>query len=259
MKILLPHRLVFSGLIVLAFAVVVATNRGQANSPIEEFPDSRAESIAAVSVAALSEEILSTLPPPPEQDPCLHCHIAGSIENEWSPISRWLVFGAMGFTFVFGLSRNFIVWRTREVWHYRWMYYFSSITALVFVFSAITGIIGLILNNSTLEILVRVETIIKAIHWGCGIILFITTLGLSFAGALLPGYQRPFWGMIFIAEIIGSTIAIANLSFAFLYADWHIPPSPSRLYGFHMLLIPMAIASLMSIYIMMQRKRGETQ
>jgi quinol-cytochrome oxidoreductase complex cytochrome b subunit len=76
---------------------------------------------------------------------------------------------------------------------------------------------------------------------------------------LHPDYQRPFWGLIFITGLIGGTLAIANLSFAYLYAEWHDPPAPGHLYSFHILLIPIAMAGLMSLYLMlMQRKRGET-
>jgi len=258
---LLSRRLIFIGLIVLGFAIIFATSNGQANAPAEEqSPDwEEISSLAMGPAETISGEHLSTLPPPAEPEPCRHCHIAGEIVNEWSPISRWLVFGVMGFTFIFGISRNIIVWRTRELWQHRWMYYFSSITALVFVLSVITGIGGLLLNKATPEIIAQITAIIKAIHWGSGIALLITALGLSFAGAMLPWHQRPFWTMIFITGMIGSMLGIANLSFAYLYAEWHDPPVPSHLYAFHILLIPIAIAGLMSIYFIILRKRGETQ
>jgi len=59
--------------------------------------------------------------------------------------------------------------------------------------------------------------------------------------------------------MIGSVLGIANLSFAYLYAEWHDPPVPGHLYAFHILLIPIAIAGFMSIYFIILRKRGETQ
>jgi hypothetical protein len=253
-----PHRLIFIGLIVLCFAVVFATSRGQATTPDDHAPNAEmANFLVAAQPESISGENLASLPPPAEQDPCLHCHIAGEIVNEWSPISRWLVFGAMGFTFIFGISRNMIVWRTRELWQHRWMYYFSSITALVFVLSAITGISVLLLNKATPEIIAQITAVIKAIHWGSGIALLITALGLSFAGALLPWHQRPFWAMIFITGIIGSALAVANLSFTYLYAEWHDPPAPGHLYALHILLIPIAMAGILSIYFVILRKRGE--
>ena len=123
---LLPRRLIFIGLIALGFAAIIATpaisgttSSGQAVTPLKEQVPSwdQVSDVIMAPVGTVSGKHLSTLPPPAEQNPCLHCHIAGEIYNEWSPISRWFVFGAMGLTFVFGVSRNFIVWRTRERWH----------------------------------------------------------------------------------------------------------------------------------------------
>ena len=163
----------------------------------------------------------------------------------------------MGLIFIFGITRNLIVWKPRELWHHHWMVPLARITAFFFVLQAITGIILFFFYNYTPEAIISIVSVIKAIHWGSGIILFITTLGLSFAGALLPWYQRAFWAIIAITAIFGSSLAIAKLSFAYLYADWHIPPSPSHLYAFHVLLLPVIIASMMSIYIIILRKRGE--
>ena len=260
MKVL-PRRLMFIGLIVLGFATIVATSRGQASIPREEQPPNWDEISSLITAPAetASKENLSSLPPPAEQNPCLHCHIAGEIYNEWSPISRWFVFGTMGLTFVFGLSRNFIVWRTRERWHHRWMAQLGKITALFFILQSSTGIILFLLHNVTLEIILQIVSIIQAIHWGSSIVLFIAALGFSLGGALLPWYQRPFWAMIFITTLIGGALAVANLSFTYLYAEWHDPPPPSHLFILHMLLSPIAIAGIMNIYFMVLRKRGENQ
>ena len=266
---LFSRRLFFTGLIVLGFAVVIVTpaaslggavtNSSQTDSVQPEEPITNWElaKVAAEPPETASAKQLSILPPPAEQNPCLHCHIAGEIVTEWSPISRWLIFGAMGFTFIFGLSRNFMVWRNRELWHHRWMYRLSSITAFFFILQAVSGVILLLPYPSTSEIIAQIMAIIQAIHWGSGIMLFISALIFSFAGAMLPWVQRPFWAMIFITGISAGTLAIANLSFAYLYADWHLPPAQGRLFAFHMLLIPIAIAGLMGIYFIVQRKRGE--
>jgi hypothetical protein len=256
----LPRRLISTGFVALGFAIIFAVSSGQATTPLRTQPPNWGEisSLAAGPVETTSGDTPASLPPPAEQNPCLHCHIAGEIEAEWSPISRWFVFGAMGLTFVFGLSRNFMVWRTRELWHHRWMLHLSRITAIFFVLQLVTGV-SLIFLHKGPEIILRLAAVIDAVHWGSGIILFIAALALSFAGALLPWYQRPFWAMIFITGLIGGALAVANLSFTYLYADWHLPPPPSRLYAFHMLLIPIAIAGIMSIAFIVLRKRGETQ
>jgi hypothetical protein len=254
----LPIRLIFIGLIVLAFAAIIATSRGQANEPVPKVPaPSWKLVVASVDQPETIQGKIQASLPPPEQNPCLHCHIEGEIVNEWTPISRWFVFGAMVLTFFFGMTRNLIVWKTRELWHHRWMYQFGKISAYFLILQAVTGLILVFFFPFASEAILPYSSVIKAIHWGSAIILFIATLALSVAGYLLPWYQRAFWALIFVTEIIASALAIANLSFSYLYADWHIPPSPSRLYAFHMLLIPIAIASLMSIYFIIQRKRGE--
>jgi hypothetical protein len=257
----LPSRLVFIGLIILAFAVLIATSRVQATAPLEKnLPDwELAKSLASDPIAKTNSENLAILPPPPEQNPCLHCHIEGEIYNEWSPISRWFAFGAMGLTFIFGLTRNIIVWHTRGRWHHRWMLHLGRITAVFFIFQASTGILLFAIPDIQSEIIIQIMTIINAIHWGSSIILFIAALGFSLGGSLLPGYQRPFWAMIFITSIIGGALAVANLSFTYLYAEWHDPPPPSHLFVFHMLLSPLAIAGILNLYFVLLRKRGETQ
>jgi hypothetical protein len=257
---LLPLRLIFTGLIVLGFAIVFAVSNGQATMPTaEQAPHwDEISALAAAPAETVSGENPASLPPPAEQNPCLHCHIAGEIYNEWSPTFRWFVFGGMVFTFVFGITRNFMVWRTRDRWHERWMLHLGRITALVFILQAISGITLLIIPDTTSEIILQIVSIIQSIHWGSSIILFIAALGFSLGGALLPWYQRPFWAMIFITTIIGGVLAVANLSFAYLYAEWHDPLPPSHLFILHMLLSPVAIAGTMNIVFMVLRKRGET-
>jgi hypothetical protein len=251
----LPHRFIIIGITLVILATLIATTEGKAEVPQPpiDHPDWAGIDLPLGSISHISD---STLPPLPEQNPCLHCHIAGEIYWEWSPISRWFVFGAMVLTFSFGLSRNAIVWKTRERWQHRWMELFSKITVVLLILQLIIGIVLGILSAIETESLLGVITIIKAIHWWGGIAFFIAAMGLSFAGALLPGYQRPFWAAILIIGALGSSYAFAHLSFAYLYAEWSIPPSPARLFIFHTLLSPLAIAGIMSIYFML-RKRGE--
>ena len=108
----------------------------------------------------------------PEQDQCLHCHIAGSNENLWTPLARWSIFGTVALVGAFGVTRSAYVWRkrsawvplttrlgdwvddryqTKEVlskalnkpvpnWATRWWYCLGGITAFLFVVQAATGI-----------------------------------------------------------------------------------------------------------------------
>ena len=262
MKIL-SRRIILMGVVMIAFAALVAITSGSASASPPQgevdrklLQDSAPADYAHLELLAGMADFSNT-PPPPDQDPCLSCHIAGEIIGEWVPISRWFIFGAVGLIFIFGITRNFSVWKTRELWQHRRMVHLGRLTAIFLIIQVITGIILFFFYKSTPEVIISIKSVIKAIHWGSGIILFITTLGLSFPGYLLPWYQRSFWAIIAITAIFGSSLAIANLSFAYLYADWHIPPSPSHLYAFHVLLLPVIIASVISVYIIILRKRGE--
>jgi hypothetical protein len=110
--------------------------------------------------------------PPPQQDPCLHCHISGEEKGLWTPLARWVLFGTMGMVFVLGVYRSASVWTTRQPWKplgkrsfewfdqrydvspgltkilskpvpkytLRWWYCLGGITAFLFVTQALTGI-----------------------------------------------------------------------------------------------------------------------
>ncbi|MBK5106504.1 MAG: cytochrome b N-terminal domain-containing protein [Anaerolineales bacterium] len=127
-----------------------------------------------------SEKIHQVLPskftaatlPPPEKDPCLHCHITGEDTGLWTPLMRWILFGGAGLIFAFGIYRSSSVWVTREPWKpllsraadwvdtryelsdplskflskpvpnfaRRWWYCLGGITAFLFVVQGLTGI-----------------------------------------------------------------------------------------------------------------------
>jgi cytochrome b6 len=110
--------------------------------------------------------------PPPEKDPCLHCHITGEEKGLWTPLVRWIMFGGAGLIFAFGIYRSSSVWVTREPWKpilsrtadwfdsryeisdplskflskpvpnfaRRWWYCLGGITAFLFVVQGLTGI-----------------------------------------------------------------------------------------------------------------------
>lgn len=110
--------------------------------------------------------------PPPKQDPCLHCHIAGENKNLWTPLARWVVFGSMGLIFAFGMYRTGSVIVNRSPWKpltlrtaewvderyeisepltkimkkpvpkyaLRWFYCLGGITAFLFFLQGVTGI-----------------------------------------------------------------------------------------------------------------------
>ena len=110
--------------------------------------------------------------PPPERDPCLHCHITGEETGLWTPLVRWVFFGGAGLLFAFGIYRSSSIWVSRAPWKpittrtaewvdsrydiseplskflskpvpkfaQRWWYCLGGITAFLFVVQGITGI-----------------------------------------------------------------------------------------------------------------------
>ncbi len=56
--------------------------------------------------AFIGERPNASLPPPPDKDSCLHCHITGEDKNLWTPLARWFLFGTMGLFLGYGLYRN---------------------------------------------------------------------------------------------------------------------------------------------------------
>lgn len=132
----------------------------------------RAQREAGVQLPIQPAELTAALPPPAEQDQCLHCHVAGSDENLWTPVTRWGAFGVAGLIFVFGMAQSAWIWKNRArwvpittrmgdwvneryqikeglekvlnkpvpLWATRWWYCLGGITALLFVVQAVTGI-----------------------------------------------------------------------------------------------------------------------
>lgn len=110
--------------------------------------------------------------PPPERDPCQHCHIARENKGLWTPLARWVLFGTLGLVFMLGVYRSASAWTTRQPWKpltrrsydwfderyevsegltkilnkpvptfaLRWWYCLGGITAFLFVVQAFTGV-----------------------------------------------------------------------------------------------------------------------
>lgn len=115
---------------------------------------------------------VAALPPKPERDPCLHCHISGEDKGLWTPLLRWSLFGTLGLVFVMGVWRSANAWVNKTPWKplthraagwvderyqvseplskvlskpvpryaLRWWYCLGGITAFLFVTQAATGI-----------------------------------------------------------------------------------------------------------------------
>ena len=196
--------------------------------------------------------------PTPEQDACLHCHIAGSAPNPKVFNYRWITFGSAGIIFLFGITRNLNVWKTRDKeWQHRWMRPISRIIAVFFLVQVIAGIILLFakpMPEALLDTPLSFDYILRAIHWGSGILLFVTTLIFSFVGSQTFKGQGIFWGSLFILGLFGGIYAISQLTLAYLRADWVITLAPAYIYSLHLLLLPAITASLMSLYLIKMEK-----
>jgi quinol-cytochrome oxidoreductase complex cytochrome b subunit len=109
---------------------------------------------------------------PPNEDPCLHCHVIGENKGLWVPLGRWVLFGSFGIIFAFGIYRTSNIIVNRKQWKplltrvsawvderyqikdplekilakpvprfaLKWYYCLGGITAFLFVVQAITGI-----------------------------------------------------------------------------------------------------------------------
>jgi hypothetical protein len=83
------------------------------DSPAE--PSAVLLSYQDINSASRQNQIVSSVPPP-ERNPCLHCHIHGEEKGLWTPLARWLLLGMVGFVFGMGVYRSANTWTTRRPW-----------------------------------------------------------------------------------------------------------------------------------------------
>lgn len=153
----------------LIAAIGIFVPRGQAEPVLAQLPEDLSDLSGPVSDSPIMN---ATPPPPPEKDTCQHCHLSGSIDNMWTPVWRWMLFGAMGLVFVYGTYRAGSAWVSRKPWKplwtrtvewfderydvvepmrkilskpvplfaTRWMYCLGGITLLLFGILSVTGV-----------------------------------------------------------------------------------------------------------------------
>jgi len=172
----LPQRLILIGIffIVLAGSLGAITKMAAAEegSLPPDHPEWKLSDLNEVTLDSASIIHANTLPPPPKQDPCLHCHIKGEETGLWTPLARWLVFLTVFGVFGFGLVRSVSAWKNRKPWEpitnrivdwletrfqykdplskfldkpvpdwqRRWWYCLGGLTAFFFVVQGVTGI-----------------------------------------------------------------------------------------------------------------------
>lgn len=151
---------------------------------------------------AIGEEPAASLPPPPKQDSCLHCHITGEDKNLWTPLARWFLFGTMGLFLGYGLYRNAGTLVSKTPWKpipqriaewvderyqvsaslakvlskpvpkyaLHWWYCLGGITAFLFVVQGATGILLAFYYQPTPETAyASIQYIESQVHFGAAI------------------------------------------------------------------------------------------
>jgi len=117
MKSLHTRIILLGAVLVILAAILGITSRPAiaGNGPSIQSPTELADQ-GLESIVLFSQLQAQTLPPPANQDPCLHCHIRGEETGLWTPLTRWIVFGTAGLVFVFGLVRTTSALKTRRSW-----------------------------------------------------------------------------------------------------------------------------------------------
>lgn len=173
---ILLFSLILTIILLASLTIHVLANQSPPSNDVTSMPSSQSSSLTAVGdlmqESVTSQRILSANLPPPNQDPCLHCHISGENKNLWTPLARWAIFGTMGVIFAFGMYRTGSVIVNRRPWKpltnrtaewvderyeiseplskvlkkpvpkyaLRWFYCLGGITAFLFVVQGLTGI-----------------------------------------------------------------------------------------------------------------------
>jgi len=231
-------------------------------------------------VSEASFSLTGEFPPPsPNQNPCLHCHIAGSEEGPWTPLYRWISFGTMGLIFAFGMIRSLSTWKTRErwksvgarvselvnttdplaktldepapTWKRRAWYYLGGLLGIFLVIQIITGAVNAyhmdpLLFDPEIDTHARFILNIRNLHWGIGVVLLLTMLGFTLIGTLLNSGQRSFWATMLIIACVFGIPAIIQLTLAFLDPEQSL--QASQLFALHTVLISSLIASIVGMF-----------
>ncbi len=272
--------------VILIFVVLSAfTLPGESSSfDTSEYPFWTSFHSAETTAATFADQG-EVLPPTPNKNPCLHCHIVGYQDGAWTPLYRWLSFGTMGLIFLFGITRSLSTWNTREQWkpvgtrmaelvnttdplakqldepapqwQRRLWYALGGITMFFFAIQIISGIIGAyhldpLVFDPEIDTHASLILSIKNAHWGIGVFLLLTLLVFNLIGILMKSEQRSYWAtMLIIAGVFGIP-SIIQLTVGYLDPEKIIPSS--HLYALHAVLISALVASMTVMYFIVTYK-----
>ena len=228
------------------------------------------------------------LPPAPNENPCLHCHIVGQEIGAWTPLWRWLSFGLTGLIFLFGITRSLKTWDTREQWKPfrvrmaemvnvadpfgreldtpapKWLsrvwYALGGILMVFFVVQGISGIINYyhldpLVFDPEIDTHAQLILSIKAAHWGIGVFLLVIMLGFNLIGSLLKSAQRSFWATMLIIGGVFGVPSIVQLSRGYFDPELLIPTS--HVYAMHAVLISALLANIVIMRFIVTYKPSE--
>jgi quinol-cytochrome oxidoreductase complex cytochrome b subunit len=100
----------------------------------------------------------------------------------------------------------------------------------------------------------------RELNWMVGVVILFVTLGLAFTGYSLIYDQVSYWAAVVGTEIAESTPVVGSLAADFIRGGPEISGSTlTRLYVFHIVIFPAALAGLVVLHIIFVRLQGVTQ
>jgi ubiquinol-cytochrome c reductase cytochrome b subunit/cytochrome b6 len=100
----------------------------------------------------------------------------------------------------------------------------------------------------------------RELNWMVGVIILFVTLGLAFTGYSLTYDQLSYWAAVVGTEIAESTPLVGPLAADFIRGGQEISGNTlTRLYVFHIVIFPAALAGLVVLHIIFVRLQGVTQ
>lgn len=97
----------------------------------------------------------------------------------------------------------------------------------------------------------------REFNWVIGVLLFLTTLGLSFTGYLLPWDQLAFWAITVGTNIAGYAPVIGpKLKYLMLGGNVVGQEALTRFYALHVIVLPAAAGLMVAVHLWRVRKDG---
>jgi len=100
----------------------------------------------------------------------------------------------------------------------------------------------------------------RELNWMIGVVIFFITLGLGFTGYSLIYDQLSYWAAVVGTEIAQSTPLVGPLAADFLRGGPEVSGNTlTRMYVFHIVIFPAALAALVAVHIIFVRLHGVTE